>query len=37
MLDINRLRNEFDSVAKRIATRGKDYPALQQYQQLDQK
>jgi seryl-tRNA synthetase len=37
MLDINRLRSDFDSIAKRISTRNKDYPALLQYQQYDQK
>jgi hypothetical protein len=37
MLNINRLRDDFDSVVKRIATRGKHYPALEEYKLLDQK
>jgi seryl-tRNA synthetase len=35
MLDINRLRSDFEAITKRIQTRGKDYPALQQFKKLD--
>jgi hypothetical protein len=37
MLDINRLRTDFDNVVKHINTRGKEYTALKQYEQYDQK
>ncbi|MDR0675062.1 MAG: serine--tRNA ligase [Mycoplasmataceae bacterium] len=37
MLDINRLRSNFNETVKRINTRGKKYPALQQYELLDKK
>jgi hypothetical protein len=37
MLDINRLRSDFDNVTKLIGTRGKQYSALKQYEQYDQK
>jgi hypothetical protein len=35
MLDINRLRKDFDNIVDRIKTRGKNYPALEQYKSTD--
>ncbi|MDR3330004.1 MAG: serine--tRNA ligase [Mycoplasmataceae bacterium] len=35
MLDINRLRNDFNTVTKRIQSRGKEFPALDQFKSLD--
>jgi seryl-tRNA synthetase len=36
MLDINRLRNDFNNVAKRIKSRNKEFPALEQFKTLDE-
>jgi seryl-tRNA synthetase len=37
MLDINRLRNDFNNVAKRIKSRNKEFPALEQFKTLDER
>jgi seryl-tRNA synthetase len=37
MLDINRLRNDFNNVAKRIESRNKKFPALEEFKTLDAK